>query len=140
LYFLAIFASALVFLAGLSVPAQAQPELDFLDESVAVKLSRLPLDAQERCRPQTSGTMDVRKAEATVFVVLNGSTEGLTDVTFDTRVQPQTGKWGDEPTHDQIDQTEVDVCWAEVKEEGDGSWGSPRSPARGSQRCGAECG
>jgi len=123
-YFLAAFALALVFLAGLAVPAQAQPELDFLNESVAVKLSRLPLGAPERCRPQTSGTMDVRKAEATVFVVLNGSTEGLTNLTFDARVQPQTGKWGDEPTHDQIDQTEVDVCWTEVTEEGDGALGT----------------
>lgn len=111
------FAVSLICFVGSSESVQAQPTLDFLNQSVELKLHRIKQDIQERCPLQSGKDVDVRTGNATVFVLLGGSKEGLNDLEFEARVQPKTGKWGEEPTRDQIDETDVDVCWAEVKEE-----------------------
>ncbi len=95
--------------------AQAQPELDFLDESVKLTLDRRKESTPERCPPQTDEGVRASTANATVFVLHGGSEKELTDLTFRADVKPEKGRWGDEPSRDEITKSSVDVCWAQLK-------------------------
>jgi hypothetical protein len=112
--FVALILTSILILAPENA-AWAQPELDFLDESVKLTLDRRKDGTPERCPPQTGEDIRVSTANATVFVLLGGSDKELTDLTFHAEVKPEKGKWGDEPSSDEIAKSSVDVCWAELK-------------------------
>jgi hypothetical protein len=112
-----ILASIFLLVSDSSVLAQTTPTLKFLNDPVKLTLDRRKDGTRERCPPQSGEGVRPSTANATVFVLFSGGEKGPTDLTFSAEVKPEKGRWGDEPSHDEIAKSSVDVCWAELKKD-----------------------